>query len=79
MDTNKAPVPPEKIMAKIHALKEKKGTIVVINPETGDYFLGKTLTEALKKAKKKFPGKIFYSIRRGYSFIYEHKGGIKKI
>lgn len=71
--------PSEKVLTKIHALKEKKGTIVVIEPETGDYFLGKTLTEAIKKAKEKYPDKIFYSIRIGYTFAHKHKGGIKML
>ncbi|MFQ6113169.1 MAG: hypothetical protein ACE5NG_03660 [bacterium] len=50
----------------------------MIEPDSGDYFLGKSLTEALKKAKKKYPGKVFYSIRIGSYFVHEHKGGIKK-
>jgi hypothetical protein len=33
--------------------------------------LGKTLTEALKKAKGKYPGKVFYSIRIGYTFVHK--------
>ena len=45
--------------------------IAVIEPETGDYFLAKTLTEALRKAKAEYPGKIFYSIRIGYPFAHE--------
>ena len=51
----------------------------MIEPETGEYFLGKTLTEAIKKAKEKYPGKVFYSIRIGYTFVHEHKGGIKRL
>jgi hypothetical protein len=71
--------PSEEVLAKIHALKGEKGTIAVIEPQTGDYFLGKTLTDALKKAKEKYPDKVFYSIRIGYTFVHEHKGGMKKI
>jgi len=79
MKISKAKKPSEEVLAKIHALKEKKGTIAVIEPDTGDYFLGQSLTEALREAKKKYPGKIFYSVRIGYSFVHEHKGGIRKI
>jgi hypothetical protein len=61
----------EEVLANIHALSGKKGTVAVIEPETGDYFLGKTLTEALKKAKGKYPGKVFYSIRIGYTFVHK--------
>ncbi|MBC8235078.1 hypothetical protein H8E77_36495 [bacterium] len=71
--------PSEDVLANIHSLSEKKGTIVVIDPDTGDYFLGRSLTEALKKAKMKYPGKVFYSVRIGYTFVHEHKGEIRKI
>lgn len=78
MKISEAKRPSEEVLARIHALKGKKGIIAVIEPETGDYFLGKTLTEALKKAKRDYPGKVFYSIRIGYNFVHEHKGGIKR-
>jgi len=48
----------------------EKDTIAVIEPET---------TEALKEAKEKYPGKIFYSIRIGYNFVHEHKGGRRRL
>ena len=69
--------PSKDVLLRIHSLKEKKGTFAVIEPETGEYFLGKTLTEAIKKAKEKYPGKVFYSIRIGYTFTHEHKGKIR--
>ena len=79
MKLSKVKRPSKEVLAKIHALKDKKGTIAVIEPDSGEYFLGTSLTEALKKAKMKYPGKIFYSIRIGYSFVHEHKGGLKKL
>lgn len=79
MKLPKVKKPPEEVLTRIHALRGKKGAIAVIEPETGDYFLGRTLTEATKKAKEKYPGKIFYAIRIGYSFVHEHKGGIRRI
>ncbi len=79
MKISRSKKPAKGVLARIHALEEKKGTIAVIEPETGDYFLGKTLTEALKKAKGKYPGKVFYSIRIGYTFVHEHKGGIRRL
>lgn len=79
MKISEAKRPSEEVLARIHALKGKKGIIAVIEPETGDYFLGKTLTEALKKAKRDYPGKVFYSIRIGYNFVHEHKGGIRRL
>ena len=79
MEISNAKKPSKEVLARIHSLREKKGTIAVIEPKTGEYFLGKTLTEALKKAKEKYPGKIFYSIRIGYTFVHEHKGGIRRV
>lgn len=79
MKISKAKKPSKEVLARINSLRERKGTIAVIEPETGDYFLGKTLTEALKEAKEKYPGKIFYSIRIGYTFVHEHKGGVRSL
>jgi len=79
MKISKVRKPSKDVLTRIHSLKEKKGTIAVIEPETGEYFLGKILTEAIKKAKEKYPGKVFYSIRIGYTFVHEHKGGIKRL
>ena len=71
--------PSQEILIKVHSLKGKKGLIAVIERTTGKWFLGKTLLEPIKKAKRKYPDKIFYSIRIGSPFAHEHKGGIKKI
>jgi hypothetical protein len=71
MNTSLAKKPKEEVLANIHALRRKKGEIAVIEPETGDYFLGKTLTEALKKAKAKYPDTVFYSIRIGSTFAHQ--------
>jgi len=79
MKISKAKKPSKDALTRIHSLKEKRGAIAVIEPETGEYFLGRTLTEAIKKAKEKYPGKVFYSIRIGYTFVHEHKGGIRRL
>jgi len=79
MEISKVKRPSESVLVKIHQLKEQKGKIAVIDPETGDYFIGRSLTEALAKGKKKYPHKVFYSIRIGSSFVHEHKGGIRKL
>jgi hypothetical protein len=71
--------PSEEILKRVHSMKGEKGKIAVIEPDTGDFFLGRTLLEALKKAKDRYPDKLFYSIRIGYPFAHEHKGGIKKL
>lgn len=46
------------------------GRYVVIEVESGDYFLHDFIDEALKEAKKKYPGKIFYSVRVGYPGVF---------
>ena len=47
-----------------------KGKIVVIDAESGDYFLGENLHEANEKARKKYPNKVFYAIKVGYPAVY---------
>jgi len=71
--------PSKEVLAKVQSLKDKKGVIAVIEPDTGEYFLGKNLLEALKKARTKYPGSIFYTIRIGYPSAHWHKGGIRRI
>ena len=70
--------PSKAILNKIN-LKGKKGMLAMIEPETGDAFTGKNVMEALKKARKKYPHKIFYCIRIGFPYAHEHKGGIQKV
>ena len=69
--------PPRELLARLHALKGEEGKIAVIVPDTGEYFLGTTLTEVLQRARRKHPGKVFYSIRIGSDYVHEHKGGLK--
>ena len=71
--------PTKDVLAKVHSLKKEKGMIAVIEPDSGDYFLGKTLLEALKKAEKQYPNKLFYSIRIGYPFAHQLKREIRKV
>jgi hypothetical protein len=47
-----------------------KGEIVVIDAESGDYFLGSTLQEANESARKKYPNNVFYAIKVGYPAVY---------
>ncbi|GAI72658.1 unnamed protein product [marine sediment metagenome] len=79
MKVAKVKRPSKEVLAKVQSLKGKQGLIAAIEPETGEWFLGKTLLEAIKKAKQKYPGKIFYSIRIGSPFAHEHKGRISRV
>ena len=45
--------------------KEHKGEVLVIEIDSGDYFVDKSSHEAMRKAKAKYPDKIFYRCRIG--------------
>ena len=54
--------------------KEHFGQAIVIDVDTGDYFIGKTGIEATKKAKEKYPHKVFFSGKIGYPTYVSFKG-----
>ena len=54
--------------------REYHGKFVAIEVDSGDYFLGDTSIEADKKAKKKYPEKVFYLGRIGYRAAVSFKG-----
>lgn len=39
---------------------------VAIEPESGDYFLGKTLSEAMGAAHRSYPDRLAHAMRVGY-------------
>jgi hypothetical protein len=50
--------------------KEHRGEFVAIEVDSGDYFLGQTLQEADKKARQKYPDRVFYVIRIGRRAVW---------
>ena len=54
----------EKIKDKLEPAH--KGEFVAIEVDTGDYFVGKDLIEADRKAREKYPDAVFYLARIGY-------------
>jgi hypothetical protein len=70
--------PSEITLKRVQSLKRKKGMIVAIEPQTGDWFLGKNVLEALERGRKKCPHSTFYFVRVGYSSAHAHKGGLKR-
>lgn len=58
----------EEVYRKISGKLEKKnlGSFIAIEVESGKYFIGQTQVEAIEKAKKSFPNKIFYLIKVGF-------------
>lgn len=66
----------EVIYQKISKQIEKKhvGDFVAIEVESGKYFLGETQIEAIEKAKKHFPAKIFYLMKVGFPAVVTFSG-----
>lgn len=50
------------------------GEFVSIEPESGQYFLGKTGGEAIAEGNKIFPDKILFLARIGYKSAYKIGG-----
>lgn len=55
-------------------VEEYFGKPIVIEVESGDYFIGETAIEANKKARERYPGKIFFLGRIGYKTYATFKG-----
>ncbi len=71
--------PPPEFVNRLHSeLSSKKGQIVAVESESGEYILGRTLLEVARKARAAFPGKVFYFIRIGYPYVHRQIGGLKK-
>lgn len=58
----------DEVYQKISKQIEKRhtGEFLAIEVESGKYFLGRTQVEAIEKAKKHFPTKIFYLLKVGF-------------
>jgi hypothetical protein len=50
--------------------QEHRDEFVAIEVDSGDYFLGRTLQEADKKAREKYPDRVFYVIRIGRRAVW---------
>jgi len=72
--------PPKSLIKKIETTEAKhKGMVVAIDPDSGNYFLGKDTFAAIGKGKKKFPGSVFYCIRIGYPGVEQVRGGFRRL
>lgn len=62
---------------KLKALLEPKhkGEYVAIEPDSGDYYLGHTMSEAYERAVAEHPDKQFYLARVGYraAISFKHR------
>jgi len=52
---------------------EHKGEYIAIEPESGDYYLGRTMSEAYEKAAAAHPDKKFYLARVGHKAAVSFK------
>ncbi len=57
---------------------EHLGKVVAIEVESGDFFLGRTGSEAVGEAKRKHPHKIFYLARLGSKAAVSFRGRMAK-
>ena len=55
---------------KDHLEPTYHGQIVAIEVESGNYFIGKSVAEAAKKARAKHPQKLFYFARIGFTAVH---------
>ena len=70
----------ERLVARGEALYQQRlksqldptyhGQIVAIEVESGDYFIGKSVTEAARKAREKYPEKVFYFVKIGFPAVH---------
>lgn len=50
------------------------GQFVAIEVDSGEYFLGSTITEAITEGERKYPTKLFYVMRVGHKATVSLKG-----
>ena len=53
-----------RLRARLEA--DHRNAFVAVEPDSGDYFLGETLSEAILAARKAYPGKISFALRVGH-------------
>ena len=51
------------------------GLFVAVEPDSGDYFLGKTISEANRASRAKYPGRLIHTFRVGHRAAV-HVGGV---
>ena len=52
---------------------DHRGEIVAIEPESGDYFLGKDVVEATEAGRNAHPDKLFYYVRVGFPAVHRRR------
>ena len=52
---------------------DRRGDYVMVEVDSGDFFVGKTADESLRQAQSAHPGKAFYLIRIGHRAAHKLK------
>ena len=71
--------PRPSVLKKVHGLTRHKGKIAAIEPESGDFFLGASLIEALDRGRERHPAGVFYFVRVGHPTAHVHHGGPHRV
>ncbi len=50
-----------------------KGKVIAIEVESGNYFIGESVVEALTKARKVYPDKLFHFMRIGFRALHKRR------
>ena len=53
--------------------EQYRGRIIAIDIDSGDYFFGETVSEAVSEGRQKYPGKVFYAVRIGHKAVHFHR------
>lgn len=69
----------KKIYKRLKAKLESKykGKIIAIEPDSGNYIIGKDELDAALKAQHEFPGKVFDFFRIGYPAVHKFRYSFK--
>lgn len=52
---------------------EYRGKIIAIEIESGDYFIGDSVMEALAQARKVYPDRLFHFMRIGFRALHKRR------
>ena len=50
--------------------RKHRGKIIAIDGDSGEYFMGENVLEAVEKGRQKYPNKVFHVIRVGYPAVH---------
>lgn len=54
---------------------EYPGKFAAIDASSGNYFIGETFHQAIQKAQRMYPNKVFYTVKIGFPAVYSFASG----